>query len=65
MNFSKLWKMAYNTALFVKLDGADHAFYHFNVDAPRFEYVLSEWISFMSQNRVWDIEEEERDFLLV
>lgn len=62
--FAKLWKRKRNPARFIRLESADHAYYHFNVNAAQFEYVLSEWMDFMVDLGLWQIEDAADGFLL-
>lgn len=63
--FVKLWRKSKNPASFLRLDNADHAYYHFNVNAVYFEHVLTEWVNFMVEQKIWQIDEVSNDLLLV
>lgn len=62
---AKLWKKKGNPSCFIRLENADHAYYHFNVNAAQFEYVLAEWMDFMTAQDIWQIEASSNGFLLV
>lgn len=64
-HFARLWKKAGNKVLFVRVPHADHAYYHFNVNAVHFEHVLVKLTNFMREQGIWKIEGEGTDFLLL
>ncbi len=49
----KEWARKRNACHEALLDQADHSYYHFNVNARFFEYLLSEWDAFMVDHGIW------------
>lgn len=64
-HFTKQWAKYKNPVKFVRLESADHSYYHFNVDAVRFEHILQEWINFMIKQDIWPATPVDHDLLLV
>lgn len=48
------WKRKKNISHYAYLNRADHSYYHFNVNARFFEYLLSEWDAFMVEQGIWE-----------
>jgi acetyl esterase/lipase len=61
----KQWKKNKNQQYFARLDLADHSFYHFNVNARFFEYLLAELDDFMVSQKIWEPRSSEDSVLIV
>ncbi len=52
--FCREWTKKKNIGHYAYLNLADHSYYHFNVNARFFEFLLSEWDNFMVEQGIWD-----------
>lgn len=48
------WKKRNNTVRWELIDTADHTFYHFNVNARHFEFLVNSLQEFMIERGIWD-----------